>query len=399
MPTVIISSGITSSGLVVSSGNGLEVYGSADDTSVLSGGSASVLSGGKMVVTQVAESAFLDVCGGVANSTTVLGGGRVLVSSGGSANVNSIKSGGSMTVGASGRASLVANSGGILTVSSATLNNVTVSGNTNKWYGETAMARMNVSGKGNIIGGSAVNACRIMVYSGGVVSNFVAHTSTHLYAYANALISGGEVHCANLEVRGGTVRHTLVNSGGLLNFTRVMSGQAVSVTIGSKGSAYIGSGGTMTDTLVSGHDGGSAVVIASSGAALRTTVMSLGTLSLRTVNTYVPSVTSTTLSKGGNLILSNGGLALSTTISSGGLAIVSGGVLSDTVQFDTGRTSVYKGGVASGATLNSGAKLILYSAGSADAVTVNANGYLYLYSGKSGDSMARVMTEQQPQQP
>ena len=281
-------------------------------------------------------------------------------------------------------------SGGLLTVSSATLNNVTISGNTNKWYGETAMARMNVSGKGNIIGGSAVNACRIMVYSGGVVSNFTAHSGAHLYAYSNALISGGEVHCANLEVRGGTVRHTLVNSGGLLNFTRVMSGQAVSVTIGSKGSAYIGSGGTMTDTLVSGHDGGSAVVIASSGAALRTTVMSLGTLSLRTVNTYVPSVTSTTLHKGGNLILSNGGLALSTTISSGGLAIVSGGVLSDTVQFDTGRASVYAGGVASGATLNSGAKLILYSAGSADAVTVNANGYLYLYSGTSGASMARA---------
>ena len=118
MATVIISSGITSSGLAVSAGNGLEVFGTADDTSGLSGGSASVFSGGKMIVTQVAESAFLDICGGVANSTTVLGGGRALVSSGGSANVNSIGSGGSMTVGLSGRASLVANSGGILTVSS-----------------------------------------------------------------------------------------------------------------------------------------------------------------------------------------------------------------------------------------------------------------------------------------
>ena len=45
MATVIISSGIISSGLAVTSGNGLEVYGTADATSVLSGGSATVFSG------------------------------------------------------------------------------------------------------------------------------------------------------------------------------------------------------------------------------------------------------------------------------------------------------------------------------------------------------------------
>ena len=98
MATVIISSGITSSGLAVSPGNGLEVFGTAENTSVFSGGSATVFSGGKMIVTQIDEGGFLDVFGGVANSNTVLGGGRILVSSGGSANVTGIQNGGSMTV-------------------------------------------------------------------------------------------------------------------------------------------------------------------------------------------------------------------------------------------------------------------------------------------------------------
>ena len=251
-------------------------------------------------------------------------------------------------------------SGGRLTVSSATLNNVTVSGNTVSRYSEWGMAQMNVSGKGKIIGGSAVNACRIMVDSGGVVENFVAHTSTHFYAKENGLISGGEVHCANLEIRGGLVRGTLVNSGGRLLFTRVMSGQTIDVTLGSNGTATINSGGTMTRTTVSGANGGGAAIIVSSGAAVSTTIGSSGAMTVSKLAWYTPAVTGTVISKGGSMTVY--------------------GVASDTIQFDGGRVSVYNGGAASGAVLNSGAKMILYDGGSADAVTVNANGYLYAYS-------------------
>ena len=258
-------------------------------------------------------------------------------------------------------------SGGLLTVSSATLNNVTVSGNTNKWYGETAMARMNVSGKGNIIGGSAVNACRIMVYSGGVVSNFVAHTSTHLYAYANALISGCEIHCANLEVRAGTVRDTTVDSGGILKFTRAASGQTFDVTIGSNGSAAITSGGTMTRTTAVGYDGGAATIMVSSGAAVSTTIGSSGAMTVSKLAWYTPAVTSTTLTDRGSLELY--------------------GVASDTVANNWGRMNVRSGGVASGVTLDDGGKTYLYANASADAVTANANGYFYLYSGAAATNV------------
>ena len=239
MPTVIISSGITSSGLVVSSGNGLEVYGSADDTSVLSGGSASVLSGGKMVVTQVAESAFLDVCGGVANSTTVLGGGRVLVSSGGSANVNSIKSGGSMTVGASGRASLVANSGGILTVSS----------------GGTAYIANAASGGliGILDGASGVfltlaETGRLAVSSGARVEKVNLNGTATVYAggYASGVtVSDG----GRFLVSGGSAQVVDIDAGG----NAVLSGgSADTVEVASDGFLTVSSGGTASGVKVNG---------------------------------------------------------------------------------------------------------------------------------------------------
>ncbi len=239
MATVIISSGITSSGLAVSSGNGLEVFGTAENTSVLTGGSATVFSGGKMIVTQVAESGFVDVSGGVANSTTVLGGGRILISAGGSANVNSIQSGGSMTVGPSGRASLVANSGGFLTVSS----------------GGTAYVANAVSG--GVVelqnGGSGVfltlaKTGRLLVSSGGIAEKVNLNGTATVYAGGSAsgvtvsdggrfLISGGLAQDVNVLTGGNAVL-----SGGIAN----------NASVASDGFFTISSGGTASGVEVNG---------------------------------------------------------------------------------------------------------------------------------------------------
>ncbi len=239
MATDIIPSGITSSGLTVSSGNGLEVFGTASDTSVLSGGSATVCSGGKMLVTQVAESGFLDVCGGVANSTTVLGGGRILISAGGSANVNSIRSGGSMAVGASGRASLVANSGGVVTVSSG---------------GTAYVANAASGGSVEILsGGSGVfltlaETGRLAVSSGGVAEKVNLNGTATVFAGGSAsgvtvsdggrlLVSGGSVQNVNVYTGGNAVL-----SGGILN----------SAAVASDGFLTISSGGTASGIEVDG---------------------------------------------------------------------------------------------------------------------------------------------------
>ena len=272
MATVIISSGIISSGLAVTSGNGLEVYGTADATSVLSGGSATVFSGGKMTVTQIYESGYLDVCGGVANSNTVLGGGRVLVSSGGSTNVNSIHSGGSMTVGPAGRASLVANSGGILTVSSggtAYIANATDKGLVEILDGGSGVfvtladtGRLTISSGGhaekvNLNGTATVyadgSASDVTVSDGGrfLVSGGFAQ-GVNVLAGGNAVLSGGSANNAAVASDGFlTVSSGATASGVEVNgWTTVMSGGMVdSVEVNPNGWLVVSSGGELTGQM------------------------------------------------------------------------------------------------------------------------------------------------------
>ena len=272
MATVIISSGITSSGLVVSSGNGLEVYGTAEATSVLSGGSATIFSGGKMTVTQIDESGFLDVCGGVANSNTVLGGGRILVSSGGSANVNNIQSGGSMTVGPAGRASIVANSGGILTVSSggtayvanAASNGLVeiLDGGSGVFVTLAETGRLTISSGGiaekvNLNGTATVyaggSASDVTVSDGGrfLVSGGSAQ-DVNILAGGNAVLSGGSANNATvaadgfLTVSSGATASGVVNNG----WTTVLSGATVDrIEVGSEGWIVVSSGGRLTGQM------------------------------------------------------------------------------------------------------------------------------------------------------
>ncbi len=260
MSTVIIPSGITSSGLVVNSGDGLEVFGIANETSVLSGGSATVFTGGKMTVTQVDGSGFLDVCGGVANSNTVLDGGRILVSSGGSANVNSIHEGGSMTVGPSGRASLVANSGGSMTVSSG---------------GVAYIANAASGGSFEILdGGSGVFLTlaengRLAVSSGGRVEKVNLNGTATVYADASALdvtVSDG----GRLLVSGGLVQDVSVLAGG----NAVLSGGSASgVDVEANGFLTISSGGTVSRIEADGW-----ATVLSSGTVDQVEVLSGGWL-------------------------------------------------------------------------------------------------------------------------
>ncbi len=239
MATVIIPSGITSSGLAVSSGNGLEVFGTAENTSVFSGGSATVYSGGKMIATQVDESGFLDVCGGVANSTTVLNGGRILVSSGGSANVNSIQSGGSMTVGPDGRASLVANSGGILTVSS---------GGTAYIANAVSSGSVEIQDGGSGVFLTLAETGRLFVSSGGMAEKVNLNGTATVYAGGSAsdvTVSDG----GRFLVSGGFAQDVNVLSGGN---TVLSGGSANNAAVASDGFLTVSSGGTASGVEVNG---------------------------------------------------------------------------------------------------------------------------------------------------
>ena len=272
MATVIISSGISSSGFAVSSGIGLEVYGTADGTSILSGGSATVFSGGKMIVTQVAESGFLDICGGVANSNTVLGGGRVLVSSGGSANVNDIRSGGTMTVGPAGRASLVANNGGFLTVSSggtAYIANAASNGLIDIMDGGSGVfvtladtGRLAISSGGKAekvnLNGTAT------VYTGGFASGVTVSDGgrflvsggsaqdVNVIAGGNAVLSGGILNSAAVAADGFLTISSGATASGVANngWTTVLAGAAVnSINVNPDGWLVVSSGGKLTGQM------------------------------------------------------------------------------------------------------------------------------------------------------
>ena len=287
MATVIISSGITSSGLAVTDGNGLEVFGTAKNTSVFSGGSATVFFGGEMLVTQVNEAGFLDVCGGVANSNTILGGGRILVSAGGSANVNSIQSGGTMTVGTAGRASLVANSGGLLTVSSG---------------GTAYIANAASGGLVEILAGASgvfltlAETGRLVISSGGIAEKVNLNGIATVYAAGSAsgvtvsdggrfLVSGGFAQGVNILAGGNAVL-----SGGSANNAEVASDGFLTVSSGGTASgvevngwATVMSGG-MVDSVEVNPDGW--LVVSAGGKLTGQMTFAAGT----TVNVYANAV-------------------------------------------------------------------------------------------------------------
>jgi len=235
-------------------------------------------------------------------------------------------------------------SGGRINVSSgAIVTNLHGVGNTNgKTSPDQMMALIEVSNGGRVSGGEAVQLTRAIVRTGGVLEDMTFNASTHIYVMGGALISGATIRTPNFEVRGGTVRDTVVESGGKLNFTRVANGQTVNVTVGSRGSAYIVSGGTMTNTLVSGG-AGTAIMHVSSGAAVSTTLVSNATMHVSKLAWYTPAVTGTVISDGGRMNVS--------------------------------------GAVASNTTLNEGGKLYVYNSGSVISATVNKMGYLYLSAG------------------
>ena len=247
------------------------------------------------------------------------------------------------------------NSGAMLRISSgATVTNLHAYGNTNnKTSPDQMMALVEVSGGALVSGGDAQKLARVIVRAGGTAVDLEFHTSTHYYVHG--LVSGGSVHTANFDIRGGTVRETVVDSGGTLKFGRAENGQAVDVTIGSGGSGAITSGGTMTRTLVSGG-AGTAVVHVSSGAAVSTTLVSNGSMIVSKLAWYTPAVTSTFVSNGGLMTVLDG-VASDTFVSEGGSMLLNGiGEISATVVSEGGKLTV--------------------SAGNATDVTVSAGGLL-----------------------
>ena len=406
--SVIIYQGQTSNGLVATASKFIDVYGIANSTTVGSGGSMVVETGGSAFSTVVNAGSLFIYNGGKAVSTTMnaggiyvkggfmdaakIDGGVVYVSAGGSARYLEANSGGMIIVSSGGVVSssyvnanghLSANrgaqvvstlvkSGGYLYANdgvNVTFTTVRNGGNLHvRRGGSSTNATINSGGNLYVMGGTAyvrgLTAEQGAKLSMGIgAQTDIQGTSAGSAFTYGSIVRGVDVH-SNLTLtlrEGGSAVAVTVTSGGQLNATS--GGTAVSTTVQSRGVLNLDDYGVAVSTTVNsnGHiyatDGGTAVATINRGGYIN---VSEG-----------GSAVSTTLESNSWLDLFNGGSAIATTINGGHLMVSSGGTAFSTI-FNTGWLKVSNGGAAVSTTLANDVWLDVCDGGTAIATTINS---------------------------
>ena len=364
MSTLTISSGVTSSGLTISSGV---------DLVVLSGGeikSSKILNGGKDVVS-----------GGVALGTNLSGGGIEIVEAHGSASGTTVDSGGREIVSSGGIVSnAVVLSGGMLSVLSGGLavEKSVPSGTETVSSGGTQVLEGPVVGSGVTLFAQKESIAT-------VISGATLLSGALLYLTSAVIDAGGEV-----EVRSsGSVILATVSSGGKLIVSS--QGAATGITVMSGGSEVVSSAGfqTILATVVTGGE------TLATGVQSATKVVSGATLMSGSVLDIISGVvdsggdvtvhalgllTSMTLS-GGTLNALTSSVVEKTTIRSGGRLTLSGGSASGTLVYTGGTEIVSAGGLDVGTLIGSGGKEFVSAGGLVLDASVYASGALVISSG------------------
>ena len=263
--TIIVSSGVTSTGLTLNSG---------DSMNVLSGGTAvaTAVNSGGVVLDQ-----------GVTSGTKVSGGGQELVSSGGVARDTVL----STDTLASGNQSVFA--GGI------------VRGTVVSLGGQETIS------SGGVASGTVLNGGEQVVSSGGVASRTVVGFG------GQETISAGGVTSRTVVLFGG---HELVSSGGVARGTILSAGTLALVPADQS----VFAGGIARGTLVSF---GGQETISSGGVARNAVVGSDGRVSVRSGGV----ARGTVVSSGGVQFVSAGGTARNSLVNSGGTVIDKGALV------------------------------------------------------------------------
>ncbi|MCS3446158.1 MULTISPECIES: beta strand repeat-containing protein [Bradyrhizobium] len=394
MSTTFVSSGVTSSGLIETGSNTLEVLngghavtttlssggqllvdagGYAVGTTISSGGTATISAGGGADRLAVSSGGTLNVAGTVNSFTAVFTGGVENIEAGGfiSGAVGSGTgiSGGTVNVLAGGSASyLSVSSGGIFNVAGTTLSMIGVrdggvenvlsggfiSGATSSGTGVSAGGILNLQAGGSAVhvgvssGGTFNVAGRVLsnvaIYIGGV-ENVLSGGSISGASGSGTGVSGGTL---NLSA-GGTAAYVGVSAGGVFNVAGTVLS---SVGVYSGGVENVLSGGVVQG--VSGGFGtaisGGTVNVQSGATATAMFVYAGGALNDSGV------VTNQFVLSGGVETVSSGGLASGAQISAGGLLdVLAGG--SATGIGDAGRVVIEAGGIADHILVSSGGVL------------------------------------------
>ena len=331
------------------------IYGQMD---VNSGGfvsSSIIYSGGVAFVTANCSAQMTTVNGrfvlsrGFAEITTVSSGGTMTVSSGGSADDVDVYAG-RLNVLKGGTVSKTyhTSSYSVLGISGGTVRNATL---------EAGMAEIGGDGttQGVLIGAALKEYYRIDVYSGGAVSN--------------AVISSGYINVNN----GGKIENTTVNDGSY-NLIALSGGSANLTKLGNQAKLNVSSGGTATETTVS--QGGSVMVfdrgtviggsildggvmyVSSGGTATGVTLKDAAWLSVQS-----DARASDTIVSGGHIHVEQDGKVVGATIGSNAVTGI------------VGELEIHDGGSAASATINAGGSLFVSNGGKATDIVENG-GYV-----------------------
>ncbi len=358
MTAYTITSGQTSNGLTLNSGDMLTVSSGGTASSTLVSGGTEYLQGGSANATVVRSGLEFVQGGAIATNTLVSGGGIQIVQTNAldrgttlSANGQEMVEGGTVsgaTVASGGTLLFLLGSGGLV---SGTI--ISAGGVANIGYGAA-------NSGGTASGGTILFSGRENVQLGGTT-------------VADTVSSGG----IEIVSSGGTASGTIVSSGGTLV---AFDGGTLAGVVSAGGSA--GSGGVIVlgpnNQLVTAADAVSGATIVSGGIAFvqaTGSAMSFNVVSGGVVSVFGGGAASRTTINGGSQIVSSGGTANGTTVTSGAEIVSSGGTTRGIlVSGAFAVESVYLGGSAAGGAVSNGGNISLQ--GTATGLLVGSGGVI-----------------------
>ncbi len=217
MTNTIVSSGQTSSGLTLNSG---------DFLTVLAGGTANATD-----VNSGTDNVFGTVSG------TVIHAGQEFVSSGGRASGTVVSFGGAQILLAGGLTTGTVISGGFEGVSGGVASGTIIS-----------FGGMAVSSGGTASGATIGSGGVLQVFAGGAASATTISAGGLQYVFSGGIDAGGTILGQRQVWAGGVASGTQIGAGGI----DYVYGAASNTTIGSGGSEIVQSGGTLSGAIVNG---------------------------------------------------------------------------------------------------------------------------------------------------
>jgi len=387
---VFVSSGGTADSTTVNSGGGMVVSSGGTATEIKeNGGYVNVADGANATFTSNSFSglnlsnAFATVHSGTtATDTTLNFNGRLYVSSGGTADNTIVNSSGYFDVYSGGTANnTTVNSWGYLYVSNGgTANNITVNTLGYLIVSSGGMANSTTVNRYGYLyitnGGTATDIVwtpcegHVSIFAGGYAT-FASEYSGVYYGSNNQLLSNAAVmngrriddFCEVNVMSGGTVNSTIVDSGGQLH---VFSGGTATEIMENGGYVEVADGADVTfvsRVLRNLQLRNSSATIHSGTTAVNATVLSDVSLLIFSGGTARNTLVS---GMSAAVIVSDGGTANSTTVNSWGyLYVSSGGTADSTIIYPNGNLHVSSGGTANSTTVNTDGRLYVSNGGTA----------------------------------